>query len=386
MQNNTELVNMTQDKPKAKECPICMTESEKIIRFPCSHFCCSECWKQIIKAANSNFQVHQIQCFDLTCKKKIDNPERLISMISDKDIANRFNYLKKKKLIQTDKHKFMCPNQACSKVLDDKDQEAIKADYKFIHAGLEAERPIDKLDYSFLVCDDCQTVFCKICEVFHEPGKAKCKVSKKETSEKIIKVRVDSEDKSSEQQGQQALSEVLEHHIQNGRVQSHDMSSVRVRILLAVHAEVHEKPLSKQSDEPLCQTNVHAGWDFPVPGLLQHLLDDDAIFVFAGDSGACDNLFFAHLLFFKNIFENSGEDKANQRNEPSRQPLLGSRQKSGVRQSRPIQLVFIRFAVYFAEPRISLDFLYSAGVYFDILGVHSRVCGLQEHPGNVHAV
>ena len=47
---------------------------------------------------------------------------------------------------------------------------------------------IQNLDYSFMVCDTCTTVFCKICEVYHEAGKATCNNSKKINSETIVKV------------------------------------------------------------------------------------------------------------------------------------------------------------------------------------------------------
>jgi hypothetical protein len=190
MQNDpTVLINMNEE---TKECPICLLDATKMVTFPCNHYCCSNCWKQIIKAANSNFNVEEIKCFDLQCKKPIQNSTELVSLMSDKNIANRFQYLQKKQEVFADKNKFLCPNDKCKKILSNGDQEKIKHDYKngFYKPSEQDSilKNINNLDYSFMVCDDCSTVFCKICEIYHEPGQAKCNKTKKESSEKIIKV------------------------------------------------------------------------------------------------------------------------------------------------------------------------------------------------------
>jgi hypothetical protein len=146
-----------------------------------------------VKAANSNFQVKDLKCFDLKCKKKIENYDQLVKQISNKDIAQRYDYLKKKQEVHLDKNKFICPNEYCKKVIDSQNQESVRGNYETLekrtYNGTAMEmKDITNLDYSFLVCDECNNVFCKICEVYHEPGKASCQVTKNITSDILIKV------------------------------------------------------------------------------------------------------------------------------------------------------------------------------------------------------
>lgn len=191
--NTTNTISMNQPPPQSPECPICLSEDTKMVTFSCNHSCCSNCWKQIIKAANSNFQVKEIKCFDLKCKKKIENLDELIAQVSDREITQRFQYLQKKQEIHLDKDKFLCPNTNCNKILDKKNQSKVKADYASLNQPGNYNtavqmKDISNLDYSFMVCDDCSHVFCKVCEVYHEPGKAACKNAKQISSEIIIKV------------------------------------------------------------------------------------------------------------------------------------------------------------------------------------------------------
>jgi hypothetical protein len=186
---------MNQDpQTNSIECTICLTNTTEIITFSCGHSCCKQCWKGIVKAANDNFKVNEIKCFVLSCKKPISNCEALASQISDKDITNRYQYLSKKQQILSDKNKYICPNKECYKILDVKNQKKTKKKYLKNQKKQESTKAGDNpknlqdLDYSFLICDDCDQIFCKICEVFHEPGKATCKNSKELSSETIIKV------------------------------------------------------------------------------------------------------------------------------------------------------------------------------------------------------
>lgn len=190
-ENSTEIIKMTQKDPTL-ECPICMTENTQMVTFPCKHSCCHYCWKGIIKAANSNFQVKEIKCFVWNCKKPITNCDFLVSKIDDKDISFRYKYLKKKQEIMSDKNKYICVNKQCMNILDVKTQKKVQKKYLKKQSKEkeknESKKDIENLDYSFLICNDCSTVFCKICEIYHEPGKATCKKTKQFTSDTIIKV------------------------------------------------------------------------------------------------------------------------------------------------------------------------------------------------------
>lgn len=190
-EKSTKVIDMTQ-KDSLIECPICMTENTKMVTFPCKHSCCHNCWKGIIKAANSNFQIKEVKCFVWDCKKLITNCNTLVSQMSDKDISSRYHYLKKKQKIMSDKNKFICINRQCNKILDLRTQKKVQKNYLKKDSGKmhqkKQKKDIKNLDFSFLICDDCDTVFCKICEVFHEPGKAACRQRKLLPSETIIKV------------------------------------------------------------------------------------------------------------------------------------------------------------------------------------------------------
>ena len=187
-------------------CPICMSSDSAPVEFSCSHSCCEECWTQIINSANSRFMVNNLICFHLSCKKKIENIVEILDRIPDKDIVSRFRYLKKKQEIINNKDKFLCPNQDCREIIDSLDQENVRLMYKnksnkdihvkennlqFAIEKPQAEKelqPIDELDYSFLVCEHCNLVFCKVCEIYHKPGEASCLRRKNSNSDKILQV------------------------------------------------------------------------------------------------------------------------------------------------------------------------------------------------------
>ena len=167
------------------ECPLCLEKSSTCVKFSCSHSCCSNCWKEMVKVANSDFKVNDLKCFDLQCKKKIENIDSLVTQLSNREIKDRFHYLQKKQEIINDKNKFICPNKTCNKILNNNQQQEIKNNYSQSKSN---SKDIQNLDYSFMICDQCTTVFCKICEIYHEPGKATCIQAKKINSEIIIKV------------------------------------------------------------------------------------------------------------------------------------------------------------------------------------------------------
>lgn len=183
---------MDQSKKEYPVCPICMSSDSPAITFSCSHSCCEECWTQIISAANSEFNVNKIKCFHLSCKKPIENIPEIIECIKDKDIVSRFKYLVKKQQIINEKDKFLCPNKSCGMIIDSGNQEATRLKYNLDHevAHEDAEfKPIDDLDYSFLVCDHCSNVFCKVCEVYHDTENPVCLRRKNSNSENILKVK-----------------------------------------------------------------------------------------------------------------------------------------------------------------------------------------------------
>ena len=185
---DTSKINMQQNDP-LENCPICLEKPEKVVKFSCSHSCCSECWKQMMKAANSNFKINDLKCFDLTCKKKIENLDSLVVGISERDVKDRFFYLQKKQEINKDKDKYLCPNKTCHKILHQNKQKQIKKDYSLQKKSqVIKQKNIENLDYSFMICDECTTIFCKICEIYHEPGKATCSQANQVNSEAIIKV------------------------------------------------------------------------------------------------------------------------------------------------------------------------------------------------------
>ena len=188
-----DYIMMAQPEATFPVCPICMSSDSPPVTFSCSHSCCQFCWTQIISAANSNFMVKDILCFQLRCKQPIQNIDQLVGQIPDKDIVSRFQYLKKKQEIINNKDKFICPNVSCGKVIDSNDQEQARREFQTKLASTEQpeagqEQTIENLDYSFLVCDDCHLVFCKICEIYHKPGEATCLRRARTSSTNILKV------------------------------------------------------------------------------------------------------------------------------------------------------------------------------------------------------
>ena len=187
----TNTINMRQESAELN-CPICFTEypPSQFVTFNCNHQCCFVCWKQIISAANSNFRVEDIICFDINCKNKLENIDDLVSVIKDKEIVKRFHYLKKKQEVLGDKTKFICPNTDCQRIIDSLEQDSVRETFKNKTNldNVEEQKNIDDLDYSFLICTDCNNIFCKICEVYHPPGKAACLKREEAGSEIILKV------------------------------------------------------------------------------------------------------------------------------------------------------------------------------------------------------
>ena len=190
-----EIINMQQESAELN-CPICFTEypPNQFIKFKCNHQCCLTCWKYIISAANSNFKVKDIECFEINCKHKLENIDDLVLNIEDKEIVNRFHYLKKKQQIVNDKSKFICPNTDCQRIIDSSEQDSARKNYKSKTNldDVEEIKIIKDLDYSFLICNDCDNIFCKVCEVYHPPGKATCLKRVEAGSEIILKVSLSS--------------------------------------------------------------------------------------------------------------------------------------------------------------------------------------------------
>ena len=186
---------MEKEHEEETTCPICMCSDSCPVVFSCSHSCCEICWTQIISAANSEFMVSDIKCFHLGCKQKITNLDEMVNLITDKDVVSRFNYLKKKQEIIHNQDKFLCPNKACHQIIDSNNQESARLNYK--NTGTPSPKDqrasiksIDDLDYSFLVCEHCNIVFCKICEIYHKQGEAACLNRRNSNSENILKVRI----------------------------------------------------------------------------------------------------------------------------------------------------------------------------------------------------
>lgn len=205
--------------------------------------------------------VEDILCFQLRCKLPIQNIDHLIDQISDQDIVSRFKYLKKKQEIINNKDKYLCPNKSCGEIIDSNNQEQVRLDLKkklSLAQKLETieNQPIEDLDYSFLVCDHCQFVFCKICEIYHESGEATCLRRAKTNSTNILQVKflfLWSEAKSE----QQTMPQMQLDYFQRKRVQSHDLQSLQTRVLLAVFGGFHPGSLQLSEFDAVCRANVH---------------------------------------------------------------------------------------------------------------------------------
>lgn len=193
MDQNTTPINMDQISPIVS-CPICMDDlnPNSSIQYPCGHVVCKNCWPQIIDARCSTFDVNNIVCYDQKCKQPITNIDTLIMKIEDKEIRNRYIYLKKKQEIIQDSNKFLCPNKECLNIINSETQSKIKHDYSIKMKSEDAEiQEINELDYSFLVCDKCNEVFCKVCEVYHQKGTANCLKRQKTDSKILLNVNID---------------------------------------------------------------------------------------------------------------------------------------------------------------------------------------------------
>ena len=160
------------DQPSTKDCEICYTSvtASQLILFDCGHSCCEDCWKGMLSAAIDSFRISQMKCFDLNCKRDINNIEVKLSMCRDETIKTRFLYLKKKQEILTDKHKFICPNLECREIIDSRTQHDTRLNFKIKNQSENVtNQQIDDLDYSFLVCLylalSCFVLLCPFCFV-----------------------------------------------------------------------------------------------------------------------------------------------------------------------------------------------------------------------------
>ena len=187
-------IAMDQAINRLPQCQICYNPIQEQITFKCQHYCCRLCWEGIIKNAITTNKVNDIKCFEDQCRKKIKNINELVLYLFDPGDIKRFNYLQKRQEIHKDENKFMCPK--CDEILHVDDQEKIIVNYKkmgLFNTNDETNKkikikPLYKLDYYFLICSKCYFVFCKICDVYHEPGTSNCMKKIIESNNNVLKV------------------------------------------------------------------------------------------------------------------------------------------------------------------------------------------------------
>ena len=129
-----------------------------MIKYPCGHELCPECFQSSVKAYNSQISARAFTCFYLDCKQEVEGLGTLVEQIQDKDIVQRFRYLSQKKKANQLKDAYVCPDKECLEIIEVAKQETVQKD----------DVELAELNYDYLVCPKCHNLFCKVCEVKHE--------------------------------------------------------------------------------------------------------------------------------------------------------------------------------------------------------------------------
>ena len=109
-------------------------ESEKIeskdipkIKLPCKHYFCIDCWKEYLKEKINNANVYKLTCMQSKCNHILE--EKFIKTILDKDEALQEKYdkfLKRKKLMDSNKKIKFCPFPDCDGYAEKKFKKYVK--------------------------------------------------------------------------------------------------------------------------------------------------------------------------------------------------------------------------------------------------------------------
>jgi len=127
--NNYEDYNYKYESEK--ECGVCgdTIESKDIpkIKLPCKHYFCIDCWKEYLKEKINNANVYKLTCMQSKCNHILE--EKFIKTILDKDEALQEKYdkfLKRKKLMDSNKKIKFCPFPDCDGYAEKKFKKYVK--------------------------------------------------------------------------------------------------------------------------------------------------------------------------------------------------------------------------------------------------------------------
>ena len=127
--NNYENYNYKYESEK--ECGVCgdTIESKDIpkIKLPCKHYFCIDCWKEYLKEKINNANVYKLTCMQNKCNHILE--EKFIKTILDKDEALQEKYdkfLKRKKLMDSNKKIKFCPFPDCDGYAEKKFKKYVK--------------------------------------------------------------------------------------------------------------------------------------------------------------------------------------------------------------------------------------------------------------------
>ena len=127
--NNYEDYNYKYESEK--ECGVCgdTIESKDIpkIKLPCKHYFCIDCWKEYLKEKINNANVYKLTCMQSKCNHILE--EKFIKTILDKDEGLQEKYdkfLKRKKLMDSNKKIKFCPFPDCDGYAEKKFKKYVK--------------------------------------------------------------------------------------------------------------------------------------------------------------------------------------------------------------------------------------------------------------------
>ena len=114
-----------------KECGVCADtiESKDVykIKLPCKHFFCVDCWKEYLKEKINNANVYKLSCMQAKCNYILE--EKFIKDILDNDtvLLEKYDkFLKRKKLMDSNKKIKFCPFPDCDGYAEKKFRKYVK--------------------------------------------------------------------------------------------------------------------------------------------------------------------------------------------------------------------------------------------------------------------
>ena len=114
-----------------KECGVCgdTIESKDVykIKLPCKHFFCVDCWKEYLKEKINNANVYKLSCMQAKCNYILE--EKFIKDILDNDtvLLEKYDkFLKRKKLMDSNKKIKFCPFPDCDGYAEKKFRKYVK--------------------------------------------------------------------------------------------------------------------------------------------------------------------------------------------------------------------------------------------------------------------